>query len=131
MRSFPNTIAKYIDTEFIALTSEEKLRIYSCFTEHSTDRAMNDFQKFTFRHGDKALLLGMAEYIKSVELSLFYFCNPNAEFKTISTNLGLFYVKGEDSTENRLAELNGKKLHTISRFKVQRTHFRCTEHAEK
>lgn len=122
MQSFPITIAEYVDTEFITLTREDELRIYSCFTEHGTERTMNDFKNFTFRHGDKALLLAMAEYIKSADLSVFYFCDPNAEYETISTSLGLFYVKEGDSSQNRLAELNGKRLHyfqvhsTDSRF---------------
>lgn len=114
MRLFPSILANYIDVR-IELTEAEQRRIYGCFNDGGLINSMNNFENFAFRHGDKQLLISIAEYIREKvesrccgengefyikeDYSFFKLCNPNAKLSTISTMLGVFYGVEEEKNK--------------------------------
>lgn len=102
MRSFHSVISS------VDMTNVEKQRILSCFNDSGSICAIDGFNKFAFRPGDQTLILRVADYINSTDLTSFNLGNPNAEFMTMSTIIGTFYI-AQAKTTNKLimAKLEG------------------------
>lgn len=119
MRYFPILLKNYVDANTIGLTTTEECRIYNCFNDGGM---LGNFEKISFRLGDKKLLLSISEYIKEKvkrrcyvediiqeDYTFFEFCNPNAKLPTISTTVGVFFgVEENYGTESTVSELISK-----------------------
>lgn len=102
MRSFHSVLSS------MDMTNMEKQRILSCFDDDGLICAIDGFNKFAFRPGDRTLILRVADYINSTDLTSFNFGNPNAEFMTMSTIIGTLYIaQNKTTTKQIVAKLEG------------------------
>lgn len=95
MKTLPNILENYADNNNIKLTTEDRVHIYQCFqddlnpTKHCRD--------FEFAPGHKALLLNLASLPGKHD---FDFCNPNADFSTVDTAVGNFFINSTEDESN-------------------------------
>lgn len=118
MRSLPSLLAEYVKAKDIQMPIDEEFQILGCFNDNGTINLMDRFEEFTFRNGDKKLLLSMAEYIRANCENFPEFCNPNIKLPTISTIIGSFYAREANGTniDNDINAQQGMKLFSSNFF---------------
>lgn len=133
MKSFPDLLKAYTEANNILLAKVDELRIYGCFQDAAMNDSIENFGNFTFRHGDKILLLRAAKLTRAKEnceaseqngdanveadYSLFKFCNLNAEFPSVSTVVGMFYGAEETVTyRESIAAVKGIPAFLVNYF---------------
>lgn len=129
MRSFPDLLAKYTESNNIQLTITDELQIFGCFQDGAFIAQTNIFGDFAFRNGDKNLLLHVVELINEKikferreqdgslsvieDYSFFKFCNPNAAFSNISTIVGNFHGGEDINNMDNTDDLKGVYINCI------------------